>query len=869
MAFATCADPRPRPDPLPIDGQLGAIQDALAPQGATLLLQAPPGAGKTTRVPLALLASLDQGARLLLVEPRRLAARAAAERLARGLQERVGERVGYSVRLESRQSTRTRLLVVTPGVFLRMLQADPALEGVAVVVFDEVHERRADTDLALALVRQARCCLCPELRLLLMSATLDLEPLAAALDGATVLTSRGRSHPVEVVHQPPRPEEPLERQVVRALESWWLPDREPGETALVFVPGQREIRAAERAITSQAWARDLDCVPLHAQLSLEAQSTAIGAARGPAGKVVLATAIAESSLTLAGVRLVVDSGLSRQSRFDPSTGMDGLVTVVASQASAEQRRGRAGRLGPGRCVRLWSASEQQRRPAFTPAEILTADPLPLALELLAWGAGLGHDLPWLDPPPPGPLAQAGQVLDQLGAVERNGRISAHGRALARLGLHPRLGHMLLLAEREGWLALGAALAALLSERDPLAGTSAGGDLRARVAWLCQPSAVGGPGGEEHRRRPLRRLRRELEDQVTRATGRRPAPTATGDTDPAIADPEGRVLARLVGWAWPEWIASARGQGDGRFLMCCGRGASVPSGDPLASAAGLAIAAVDGAGSEARVRLAAPLDRSGLEALAEAALVVRRQARWDPEGERVRCEEERCFGAIVLGRAPWPDAPLERIREALLQGLESMGLEALPWTPDLHQLRQRLALAHRHLGAPWPDARLETLRADLGGWLGPYLDDTMRSRADLQRLPLADALWGPCDGSLRQRLRQLLPTQLPVPSGRTVALTYDGDGAVLAVKLQEMFGQRHLPRLLEGHVPLVLHLLSPAGRPVAITSDLERFWSQGYPAVRRDLRGRYPRHPWPEDPLRATPTALSKARLQALEERAQK
>jgi ATP-dependent helicase HrpB len=868
MASATCADPLPSPEPLPIDGQLAAIQEAMAPQGATLLLQAPPGAGKTTRVPLALLASLGDAGRMVVIEPRRLAARAAAERLARGLLEPVGERVGYSVRLMTRQSPRTRLLVVTPGVFLRMLQSDPALEEVAAVVFDEVHERRADTDLALALLRQARSCLRPDLRLLLMSATLDLEPLAAALDGASVLTAPGRSHPVEVVHQAPRPEEPLERQVVRALESWWLPEREPGETALVFLPGQREIRAAERAISSQSWARALACVPLHAQLSLEAQSAAIGPA-GPEGKVVLATAIAESSLTLAGVRLVIDCGLSRQTRFDPSTGMDGLVTVVASQASAEQRRGRAGRLCPGRCVRLWSAGEQQRRPPFTPAEILTADPLPLALELLAWGAGQGEELPWLDPPPPGPLAQAGQALVQLGAVESDGRISPHGRALAKLGLHPRLGHMLLLAEREGWLSLGAALASLLSERDPLAGGGAGCDLRARVAWLCRPSSAGAAEGDARHRHLLQRLRRDLEDQVARTVGRSHGrPKSTGADDPS-ADAQGRILARLVARAWPEWVALGRGRGDGRFLMRCGRGAGVHPGDPLASAAGLAIAAVDGAGPEARVRLAAPLDRPGLEAVAESSLDLRQQARWDPEGERVRCEEERCLGAIVLSRAPWPDAPPERVREALLEGLAAMGLEALPWTPELRQLCQRLALAHLHLGAPWPDRRLETLRADPESWLGPFLDATMRSRSDLQRVPLAEALWGSCDGARRQRLRALLPTHLPVPSGRSVALDYGSDGPVLAVKLQEMFGQRHTPSLLEGRLPLTLHLLSPAGRPVAITSDLERFWGEGYAAVRRDLRGRYPRHPWPEDPLGATPTALSKARIRASGTQAQK
>jgi ATP-dependent helicase HrpB len=863
MASATCAEASGTPESLPIDACLLAIQESIAPDGATLLLQAPPGAGKTTRVPLAVLEALGDGARLLLIEPRRLAARAAAERLARALREPVGEQVGYSVRLESRQSRRTRLLVLTPGVFLRMLQVDPALEGVALVVFDEVHERRADLDLALALLRQARQCLRPELRLLLMSATLDLEPLAAALDGASVLTAMGQSHPVTVDYQPPGAEEPLDRQVVRALETWWLPDRQPGETALVFLPGQREIRAAERAITARGWARNLECVPLHAQLSLEAQSAAIGPARQPEGKVVLASAIAESSLTLAGVRLVVDSGLSRQTRFDPSTGMDGLVTVVASQASAEQRRGRAGRLCPGRCVRLWSAGEQQRRPPFTPPEILAVDPLPLALHLAAWGAGQGEDLPWLDPPPPGPLAQAGQVLVQLGAVEGRGRLSAHGRALVGLGLHPRLGHMLLRAEREGCLGPASALAALLSERDPLAGSTAGCDLRERIDWLSgHPPSAGPRGGEEHSRRLLRRLRRDLEEQVVRAVGQSRGGEARPEGPDPGRDADGPLLARLLAWAHPEWLAIARGQGDGRFLMRGGRGARVSPRDPLATAEALAIAAVDGLGPDARVRLAVPLDRAELEALAAPSLAVSRSARWDPRNERVRCEEERRLGAIVLARVPWPDAPPERLRAALLEGLEAMGLEALPWTPQTRQLRQRLALAFTHLGAPWPDCREDSLRADPGSWLGPFLDDAMRSRADLQRLPLAEALWGQCDGSCRQRLDTLLPTHLPVPSGRAVALDYGSDGPVLAVKLQEMFGQAHTPRLLEGRLPLTLHLLSPAGRPVAITTDLEGFWSQGYAAVRRELRGRYPRHPWPEDPRSAPPTALTRARWQA-------
>lgn len=823
---------------------------ALRPTGATVLLQAPPGAGKTTRVPLAILEALDPAVQILLIQPRRLAARAAAQRLAEALAEPMGERVGYSVRLESRRSPRTRLLVVTPGVFLRMLQADPALEGWALVVFDEVHERRADLDLALALLRQARQVLRPEMRLLLMSATLDLEPLAAALDGATVLTSMGRSHPVEVHYQPPRPDEPLERQVLRALESWWLPERASGETVLVFLPGQREIRGVQRAIASTPWGEGLACVPLHAQLPLAAQSEAIGPAADPEGKVVLATAIAESSLTLAGVRLVIDSGLSRLARFDPSTGMDGLVTLPSSQASAEQRRGRAGRLGPGCCVRLWSPAEQERRPPFTTPEILETDPLPLALQLAAWGAGQGKDLPWIDPPPPALLSQALGLLEQLEAVDGEGHLTAHGRSLLQLGLHPRLGHMLLLAEKNGWLPLAAALAAVLNEQDPLAGQQGGGDLLLRLDWLVA-AAPAGAG----RHRLLRRLQRDLERQVARAVGR---------SNPQLppSDPDGQISARLIGWAFPEWIALTRGQGDGRFLLHNGRGARVHPQDPLASAKALAIAAVDGAGQEAWVRLAVRLDRPALADLAAPTLVVRHQARWDPASERVRCEEERCFGALVLARRAWTEVPEERVRQAMVAGLETMGLEALPWTAATLQLQQRLALAHAHLGAPWPDRRWETLKAHPQSWLVPFLDPTMRSRADLARFPLVEALWADCDWQARQQLESLLPTHLSVPSGRRVPLDYGGEGPVLAVKLQEMFGPVPTLRLLGGRLPLTLHLLSPAGRPLAITSDLERFWREGYGAVRRELRGRYPRHPWPDNPLQAVPTALTHARLRA-------
>jgi ATP-dependent helicase HrpB len=850
------------PEPLPIDPLLPRIRDTLQP-GVTLLLQAPPGAGKTTRVPLALLEALPPDRKLLLLEPRRLAARGAAQRLAACIGETPGGLVGYRVRLESRCSAATRLEVLTTGVFLRQLQADPALEGVDEVLFDELHERQAEADLALALVRQARQLLRPDLRLLLMSATLDLEPLARRLDHARVISSAGRSHPVEVLHQPARPEEPLERQVLRALEGHWLDQRGAAETVLVFLPGLREIQRCQRAIDACSWAEALEIAPLHGQLPLAAQARAIAPARGPAGKVVLASAIAESSLTIAGVTLVIDAGLSRRNRFDARTGMDGLVTVPASQASAEQRRGRAGRLGPGRCLRLWSPADQQRRPAFDTPEILEADPLPLALQLLAWGCADGAELSWIDPPPAAALAEARQLLRQLGASEANGSISDHGRAMARLGVQPRLAHLLLEAERRGQLPLGSALAVLLSERDLLERQQVGCDLLPRLDALRR-----GQGDA----RQLELLRRQLERQV-RAL--RPAGSGSALARHAVAEPladsqlladaqagageEPALVAELLALAYPERLALNRGRGDGRFLMRGGRGAVVAALDPLAGAEALAIAQVDGQGAEAKVLLAAPLPRQALLERAALEGELRPEVRWDDALERVRCERCLRLDALVLERSPWPQAEGDAVRQAMLQGLASMGLEALPWTRRGRELRQRLELAQRHLGAPWPDRRLETLRDDPEAWLGEQLVGC-RSRQDLQAIDLVQALWSGCPWELRAELERLLPETWTVPSGRAVAIRYDEEQPLLAVKLQELFGCRQTPTLLDGRLPLTLELLSPAGRPAARTADLERFWQQGYGEVRRELRGRYPRHPWPEDPLTAQPTALTKARL---------
>ena len=834
--------------PLPIDPLLPELVQQLQ-AGATVLLQAPPGAGKTTRAPLALLEALrathgSSHGRILMLEPRRLATRAAAERLAAELGEPVGQRIGYRVRLESRVSADTRLEVLTDGLFLRQLQADPSLDGVACVIFDEFHERRSDADLALTLLREARPLLAPELRLLIMSATLNLQPLLEQLPEASLLQSEGRSYPVAVQHQPPRPDEQLAAQVVRALEQRWLDQRQTAETVLVFLPGQRDIQRTIEAIGATAWGPELELCPLHGNLPLAAQAQAIRRARGRAGKVVLATSIAESSLTLEGVSLVIDSGLCRRSRFNPASGMNSLVTLPASLASAEQRAGRAGRLGPGRCVRLWSPAEQQRRPAFDPPELLETDPAPLVLQLAQWGAGLGEALPWLEPPPLASLQEGQTLLMQLGALDQSGTLTAQGRAMAHLGVHPRLARLLLQAADLGAPALGCALAALLSERDPLAASEAGCDLLRRLDWLRRP-------GRDPRRQQLLQLQQQLQRQLAQTE-----PPARPDS----AAPEAALAAMLIAAAYPERVALARAGQPGRFLTRAGRGAQLHPTDPLLGCEALAIAAADGAGSDSRIQLALPLPRTSLDTLAREGGELVAEVQWDAQQQRVRCERSLRLGALVLERRPWPEAPDAQVLEALLQGLQALGLEALPWDGASRQLQQRLCLAHRHLGAPWPDRSDEALAGAPQAWLADQLTG-MRSRADLQRLDLQEALWSGLPWECRLQLDQQLPPTLAIPSGRQARLDYSSGAPVLAVKLQELFGAACTPSVLDGRLPVTVQLLSPAGRPAAITQDLAGFWQGAYRDVRRELRGRYPRHPWPEDPATAPATALTKRRLE--------
>ncbi|MFU8884812.1 MAG: ATP-dependent helicase HrpB [Cyanobacteriota bacterium] len=845
MASATCAELRP----LPIDSLLPQLVEAMAAPGATVLLQAPPGAGKTTRVARAVQQRLVQE-RLTgvvwMLEPRRIAARSAAQRMATEAGEVLGGHVGYSVRLESRTSAATRIEVLTEGLFLRRLQGDPALEGVDCVIFDEFHERHADADLALALVRQARALLRPELRLIVMSATLELEPLAQQLPEATLLRSEGRSFPVAISHQPPRPDERLPAQVVRALEQHWLDQVHPGDTVLVFLPGLGEIQACGRAIQACSWSSALELVELHGNLSLAEQALAIAPARSGQAKVVLATSLAESSLTISGVSLVIDSGLRRCNRFDPARGLNSLVTLPASQASADQRAGRAGRLGPGRCLRLWSPADHQRRAAHDRPELLETDPLPLALHLAEWGDPLGADLPWLDPPPPANLQGARVQLIQLGALTATGLggLSAEGRAMAALGLHPRLARMLLTGRGRGQAQLACELAVLLSERDPLNRREAGADLLRRLDWLRGQSP----------RHPMQQQRQQWLRQVT---GPR---LATAPEQPAM--PEDLAAALLVAAAFPERLALVRPGQRNRYLLRGGRGALLHPDDSLAHHPALAVASLDGGGQDARIQLALPLPLQSLRELAIAEGEEALSASWDEQAKRVRCECCLQLGALVLERRAWPDARPEQIQAALLQGLRLHGLQALPWRPASRQLQQRLSLAHRHLGAPWPDRDDATLLGDLQGWLAPWIE-AARSLTDLQSLDLEAALWGDLSWGQRQELDRLLPARLPVPSGRSVPLDYSSGEPVLAVKLQELFSCQETPTLLDGRLAVTLHLLTPAGRPAAITRDLAGFWSGGYREVRRELRGRYPKHPWPEDGATATPTAFTKARLKGL------
>ncbi len=808
---------------------------------AAAVVVATPGAGKTTRIPLALLdASWRGDGRILLLEPRRLAARSAAQQMARLLGEEVGDRVGYRVRLESRTSARTRIEVVTEGILTRMLQSDPTLDGIAAVLFDEFHERHLTTDVGLALALETQSVLRPELRVLVMSATLEAAPVARLLGGAPVIESAGRAHSVETFWRPIRAGIPWALGVANAVR------REASEAdgdLLVFLPGIGELHRVRAALLESAERDTPEVLLLHGGLSLGEQDAV---RRGGAGRrIVLATAIAESSITLEGVRSVVDAGLARVPRFDPRGAMTRLETVRVSRAAADQRRGRAGRQAPGRCVRLWDESTEASLAARAVPEILEADLAPLALELACAGVHDETTLRWSDAPPAGTLAQARGLLRELGAMDDAGRATAHGRAMAALGVAPRLAHCALAGGARGLATLACEVAALLAERDILHREAGAldADLRTRLIALR----------DNARAQDVDRGRLERVRQEARAL-RRVLPRGASDDHDDI-DAAGFIVAL----AFPDRVAQRRRGDAPRFLLRNGRGARLEvAGTALARAEFLAIADLDGDAAESRVWLAAPLDEAELREVASAAIVDQRVVEWDEGTEALRAVERESLGAIVLRERPVRDVTPEERERALLGAVAGRGVAALPWSERDTALRARLAFAHRVEPERFPDVGDAALTASLESWLLPAIAGA-RSWSEIAGRGLGEALLGRLDWSARAALERVAPTHIEVPSGSRIPVDYGEDPPVLAVRLQELFGLRETPSVAGGRVPLVLHLLSPARRPVQVTRDLANFWRTTYFEVRKDLKGRYPRHPWPDDPLTAPPTRRVKPR----------
>ena len=834
---------------LPIDEVLPALRQALRERHEAVL-EAPPGAGKTTRVPLALLNEpWLAGQKILMLEPRRLAARAAAERLASELGEKVGETVGYRIRLDSKVGPDTRIEVVTEGILTRRLQHDPALEGVGLLIFDEFHERSLDADLALALSLNGRELFRDEqpLKILLMSATLEGERLASLLDDAPVLRSEGRMYPVAMRWgRPFVPGEFIEPRVVQTVLDAISDD---SGSLLVFLPGQAEIRRVHQQLADALGSRsDILLCPLHGELDLNAQRAAIEPAPAGRRKVVLATNIAETSLTIDGVRVVIDAGLARVPRFDPGSGMTRLDTQRISRASATQRAGRAGRLEPGVCYRLWSEDQHAQLAAYSSAEILQADLAGLALQLARWGV-TPEQLIWLDLPPSASYAQARQLLERLGALH-TAKLTPHGEAMAELPAHPRIAHLLLRGQELGLAEMASDVAALLGERDILRG--AGADVHSRLALLQGESrgARGGQGGVQRARQLARQYRGYLRGKATQP----------------VADPDHpRWLGALLALAYPDRVAQQRKPGGAEYRLANGRAALFSEVDGLMKHPWLVIADLGSRQGqrEERIYLAAELDPGLLDSVLSEQVSVVDQLDWDEREGVLRAERQRKVGELVLSREPLTGLDAAARTGALVNLVRRKGLELLPWTPELRQWQARVMLLRQlDLAAQgqseWPDVSDAALLASLEDWLAPYLERVSRL-SHFASLDLSGIVHNLLKWPLPQRLDELAPHHIKVPSGSSVRLDYSEYPPILAVRLQELFGLADTPRIAGGRQVVKLHLLSPARRPVQVTQDLANFWRSTYSEVKKDLKGRYPKHYWPDDPLIAEPTARIKPR----------
>ena len=821
--------PRSFDTPLPIDAVLDDLSRTLEAHNAAVLV-APPGAGKTTRVPLALLdAPWAKGKKIIVLEPRRIAARASADRMAKSLGERAGETVGYRVRFGSKISSATRIEVVTEGIFTRQIMDDPELSGVAAVLFDEFHERSLDADMGLALARDAQTGLREDLRILVMSATLDGARVAKLLGESPVVESEGRAFPVETRYLGRKADAPIERQMADAIASALRAD---GGSVLAFLPGAAEIRRTQNFLGERVQDASIEIVPLFGALDAAVQDRAIAPAPKGTRKVVLATSIAETSLTIEGVRIVVDSGLARVPRYEPDIGLTRLETVRASRAAVDQRRGRAGRTEPGVCYRLWDEPQTASLAPYTQPEILSADLSSLVLDLAQWGVTDPAALSFLDPPPQPAWKEAKSLLSELNALDGDGRITAEGKSLRALALPPRLARMIVDSHRAG----------------------AGGDA-AEIAAILTERGLGGDSADlEHRRDQFRRDRSPRASSARDLARRWASQVAASEKE---GPQEDLSTGLMLAYAFPDRVA--RNRGNGSFVLANGRGAAVEQTSSLARAPYIAIGEMTGTAASGRILLAAQITEDDIERHFAEHIETVDEISFDRGAMALRARRKRALHAITLSEATLAVSPSEETARIFADGLIAAGLDRLPWSKAAEQWRDRVMFLRKAEGDSWPDLSDDGLIVRRDDWLVPALYDKIALK-DISAGDLSDALMALLPWEMRARLDREAPTHFEAPTGTVLAIDYEAEqGPTIAVRLQELFGLNTHPSIAAGKVPLVLELLSPAQRPVQVTRDLPGFWRGSYAAVRSDLRGRYPRHPWPEDPANALPTRRVKPR----------
>ncbi|MBR1028843.1 ATP-dependent helicase HrpB [Bradyrhizobium liaoningense] len=822
--------PRSFDTPLPIDAVLDDLSRTLEAHNSAVLV-APPGAGKTTRVPLALLdAPWAAGKKIIVLEPRRIAARASAERMAKSLGERAGETVGYRVRFGSKISRTTRIEVVTEGIFTRQILDDPELSGIAAVLFDEFHERSLDADMGLALARDAQTGLREDLRILVMSATLDGARVAKLLGEAPVVESEGRAFPVETRYLGRKADAPVERQMADAIASALRAD---SGSVLAFLPGAAEIRRTQNFLSERVQDASIEIVPLFGALDAAVQDRAIAPAPKGTRKVVLATSIAETSLTIEGVRIVVDSGLARVPRYEPDIGLTRLETVRAARAAVDQRRGRAGRTEPGVCYRLWDEPQTASLAPYTQPEILSADLSSLVLDLAQWGVADPSALSFLDPPPLPAWKEAKSLLSELNALDGDGRITAEGKSLRALALPPRLARMIVDSHRVGSGEAAAEIAAIVTER-----------------------GLGGDSVDLEYRRDQFRRDRSPRAASARDLARRWA-SQVAASEKAVTGQDDLSIGLMLAYAFPDRVA--RNRGNGTFVLANGRGAAVEQTSSLARAPYIAIGEMTGTAASGRVLLAAPISEDDIERHFAEHIETVDEISFDRGAMALRARRKRALHAITLSEATLAVSPSEETARIFADGLIAAGLDRLPWSKAAKQWRDRVMFLRKAEGDSWPDLTDGGLIARRDDWLVPALYDKIALK-DISAGDLSDALMALLPWQMRARLDREAPTHFEAPTGSVLAIDYEAEqGPTIAVRLQELFGLNTHPSIAAGKVPLVLELLSPAQRPVQVTRDLPGFWRGSYAAVRSDLRGRYPRHPWPEDPASALPTRRVKPR----------